>query len=57
MTHDLRQARLADLVLYLDRGRLVECGSPDELIDAGLAYAELYHLQGQGRGKDERAIS
>jgi ATP-binding cassette subfamily B protein len=55
VTHDLRLAELADLVLYLDRGRIVECGSPAELLEAGLAYAELHHLQTNRRHRDSRA--
>ena len=44
VTHDLRLTRMADAVLVVDRGRLVESGSPAELIHAGGPYAELHQL-------------
>jgi len=44
VTHDLRLTRMADAVLVVDRGRLVESGSPSELIHAGGPYAELHQL-------------
>lgn len=45
VSHRLSTVSDADLVLVLDRGRLVEQGSHDELMDAGGRYAELYRLQ------------
>ncbi|WP_345574302.1 ABC transporter ATP-binding protein [Streptomyces prasinosporus] len=47
ITHRLASVRHADLVHVLDRGRLVESGSPDELLAAGGLYAELYALQAE----------
>ena len=49
VTHDLRIAGVADSVVYLDGGGVVEAGSPAELMGAGGKYAELYALQTQWR--------
>lgn len=45
VTHDLRVAQSADLVLYLDHGRVVEVGTPKELKRAEGPYAALHRLQ------------
>ncbi|MGX9885917.1 ABC transporter ATP-binding protein [Streptomyces sp. NPDC002276] len=45
ITHRLASVRHADLVHVLDQGRLVESGTPDELLLSGGVYAELYALQ------------
>lgn len=45
ITHRLASVRHADLVHVLDQGRLVESGTPDELLAGGGVYAELYALQ------------
>ena len=52
ITHDLRLAARADLILYLDAGRVCERGTHAELSCAGGRYAPLYRLQtaGDGRG-------
>lgn len=47
ITHRLASVRHADLVHVLDQGRLVESGTPDELITSGGIYAELYALQAE----------
>ncbi|MFI9821215.1 ABC transporter ATP-binding protein [Streptomyces sp. NPDC052013] len=47
ITHRLASVRHADLVHVLDQGRLVESGTPDELLAAGGLYAELYALQAE----------
>ncbi|MER6124713.1 ABC transporter ATP-binding protein [Streptomyces sp. NPDC001795] len=47
ITHRLASVRHADLVHVLDQGRLVESGTPDELLAAGGVYAELYALQAE----------
>jgi ATP-binding cassette subfamily B protein len=48
ITHRLASTRTADVVYVLDRGRLVEQGSHEQLMAAGGAYAELYTLQAAG---------
>ena len=45
ITHDVRLAARADLILYLDGGRLCECATHSELVRAGGPYAALIRLQ------------
>ncbi|MDN3020990.1 ABC transporter ATP-binding protein [Streptomyces sp. S.PB5] len=45
ITHRLASVRHADLVHVLEQGRLVESGTPEELLATGGVYAELYALQ------------
>ncbi|WP_330285306.1 ABC transporter ATP-binding protein [Streptomyces sp. NBC_00588] len=47
ITHRLASVRHADLVHVLDRGRLAESGTPEELLASGGIYAELYSLQAE----------
>lgn len=47
ITHRLASVRHADLVHVLEHGRLVESGTPDELLARGGVYAELYGLQAE----------
>ncbi|HEY5454793.1 MAG TPA: ABC transporter ATP-binding protein [Acidothermaceae bacterium] len=45
VSHRFSTVRMADLILVVDRGRLVEAGSHAELIALGGTYAELFNLQ------------
>jgi len=45
IAHRLATVRKADRILVMDRGRIVEQGSHDELLGLGGAYARLYELQ------------
>ncbi|MBI4628275.1 MAG: ATP-binding cassette domain-containing protein, partial [Candidatus Rokubacteria bacterium] len=45
MTHRLRAAQVADRVVVLDGGRVVERGRHDELVRAGGLYARLWRIQ------------
>ncbi|HEX5108400.1 MAG TPA: ABC transporter transmembrane domain-containing protein [Vicinamibacterales bacterium] len=45
IAHRLSTVRRADVILVLDRGRIVERGTHDELLARGGAYAKLYELQ------------
>ena len=45
VTHDLRQAESADLVLFFERGQIKECGTHEELLDRKGRYALLYRSQ------------
>ena len=45
ITHDLRVAAGADLVIYLERRRVLERGTHLDLLRAGGRYAALYRLQ------------
>ncbi len=57
ITHDLRQATRANLVLYLEAGKVVECGTPGELLRAGGRYAALHRLQAATREGPAGAVS
>jgi ATP-binding cassette subfamily B protein len=45
ITHDLRLASRADVILYLEGGRVVEIGFHEELMQSGGRYASLFTLQ------------
>jgi ATP-binding cassette subfamily B protein len=45
ITHDLRHAARANLILHLEKGRIIERGTHQELLAANGRYAELYRLQ------------
>jgi subfamily B ATP-binding cassette protein HlyB/CyaB len=46
IAHRLSTVRRCDRIITLDRGRLVEDGTHDELIRTGGRYASLHRLQG-----------
>jgi ATP-binding cassette subfamily B protein len=45
VSHRVSTVRDADLILVLDRGRIVERGRHDELVEAGGFYASLHRRQ------------
>jgi len=45
VSHRLATARSADLIVFLEQGRVVEVGSHQQLTTAGSRYAELFELQ------------
>jgi ATP-binding cassette subfamily B protein len=47
ISHRLGSARLADRIVFLDEGRIVEQGSHDELLKAGGRYARMYSIQAE----------
>lgn len=48
ISHRFSTVRMADRILFLEHGRLLELGSHDELIAMDGKYAELFHLQAAG---------
>ncbi|MEV6332632.1 ATP-binding cassette domain-containing protein [Streptomyces sp. NPDC051909] len=44
VTHNLENARIADRIVVLDGGRIVETGTFESLLDAAGLFAELYKL-------------
>jgi ATP-binding cassette subfamily B protein len=48
ISHRFSTVRMADQIAVLDRGRIVERGSHDELIAADGTYAALFRLQAKG---------
>lgn len=48
ISHRFSTARLADRILVLDNGSLLESGTHEELLAAGGRYAELFNLQAMG---------
>jgi len=49
IAHRLSTVREADMILVLDRGRIVERGRHEELLARGGTYAELYRIQFEGQ--------
>src|SRR5262249_57624741 len=45
IAHRLSALRMADRIITIERGRLIEDGAHDELIKTGGRYATLYRLQ------------
>jgi ATP-binding cassette subfamily B protein len=45
ITHDLGLAARADLIFYLERGRVIESGTHEDLMQADGRYATLYRMQ------------
>lgn len=48
ISHRFSTVRMADRILVLDSGELVEMGSHEELLNKGGRYAELFNLQAMG---------
>ncbi|MCB9712303.1 MAG: ABC transporter ATP-binding protein [Myxococcales bacterium] len=48
ISHRFSTVRMADHIVVLDQGRVVEQGSHAELVDAGGRYARLFELQAAG---------
>jgi ATP-binding cassette subfamily B protein len=55
ISHNLRTTEHADLILYIERGKILETGTHQELIYRGGRYAALYRMQaviGSESGED-----
>jgi len=48
ISHRFSTVRMADRILVLDKGELIEIGSHEELLKKEGRYAELFHLQARG---------
>jgi ABC-type multidrug transport system fused ATPase/permease subunit len=48
ISHRFSTVRMADQIIVLDHGRIVERGSHDKLVQEGGRYATLFNLQAQG---------
>ncbi len=48
ISHRFSTVRMADRILVLDDGRVLEDGSHEQLLDLGGRYAELFNLQAAG---------
>jgi len=48
ISHRFSTVRMADRILVLGNGRVVEVGNHEELVAAGGQYAELFELQAAG---------
>ncbi|MEM7416125.1 MAG: ABC transporter ATP-binding protein [Gemmatimonadota bacterium] len=48
ISHRFSTVRMADRILVLDGGRIIEDGSHEQLLDLGGRYAELFNLQAEG---------
>ena len=48
ISHRFSTVRMADRILVLDKGQLIEAGSHEELLAMGGRYAELFQLQAKG---------
>ena len=48
ISHRFSTVRMADRILVLDKGQLLEIGSHEELLAKNGRYAELFHLQARG---------
>lgn len=48
ITHDLDLARQADLLVYMEHGQIIECGTPQELLRAQGSFAALAGMRAAG---------
>lgn len=54
ISHRLASTRFCDEILYLDRGRIAERGTHEELVRKQGAYAEMFEIQSQYYQKNEK---
>lgn len=51
ISHRLASCRMCDEILVFEKGRIVESGGHEELMEKGALYAEMYHAQASLYGK------
>jgi ATP-binding cassette, subfamily B, bacterial len=56
ISHDLAHSARADRIAYIERGRIVELGSHEELVARGGRYARLWEARGRGRHRHAGGI-
>ena len=47
ISHRFSTVRLADRIIVIEQGRIIESGSHQELLDLNNTYAELFNLQAE----------
>ena len=57
IAHRLSTVRRADAIVVVERGRIVESGTHDELLSRGGAYAKLYDLQLQEEPSESSGVT
>ena len=48
ISHRFSTARMADTIMVLDKGQIIEIGTHEELLSKNGRYAELFYLQAKG---------
>ena len=57
IAHRLSTVRRADLIVVIERGRIIETGKHSELLALGGAYRRLYELQFADEEEGEEVVS
>ena len=56
IAHRLATVRRADIIFVIDRGRVAEQGTHEELLTHGGLYSRLYELQFKGDESEEHEL-